>query len=205
MPKRFAAPGIHRPAAGANLPVPASVCAPFLAPVLACVLALLVAASPFFARQAHAARGLTCDFYDIVELPEEWKVSISPGFNNADRRSLGHYYNRDRNSSVLIQIDRADFDNDIDAVAKKLVEGLERNGATILSPPVADGPLMRLEATLTGTPALIWIGTKDELSSLAIITGDRDACRDFLSHMRNADPLLLPSADMVPAPTPVQP
>ncbi len=164
----------------------------------ALVFPLLLALGLFLAAPVHADKGLTCDFYDIIELPEGWKVSISPGLNNADNRTLGHYYNRAKDSSVLIQIDKANFHNDIEAVAKKLVEGFRQNGAKILAEPTPDGPLMRLEATLTGTPAVVWVGTKDELSSLTILTGDMDACRDFLSLVRNADPLLIPTADMVP-------
>lgn len=167
----------------------------------ALVFPLLLALGLFLAAPVHADKGLTCDFYDIIELPEGWKVSISPGLNNADSRTLGHYYNRAKDSSVLIQIDKADFHNDIEAVARKLVEGFRQNGAKILAEPTPDGPLMRLEATLTGTPAVVWVGTKDELSSLTILTGDMDACRDFLSLVRNADPLLIPTADMVPAPS----
>ena len=143
------------------------------------------------------ARDITCDFYDIANVPDAWKASMAPGFNNAQKRSLAHYYNKEKNASVMIQIEEAGANTDLAATGRQLVASLQENGCTILSGPEQDAGLLRLEATMTGIPATIWVGTNGELTALTVISGNREECQNFLGLIRNADPLLLPQARQV--------
>lgn len=160
----------------------------------ACVVLVLVLVSQL---QTASARDITCDFYDIANVPDAWQVSMAPGFNNAQKRSLAHYYNKEKNASVMIQIEEAGVNTDLAATGEQLVASLQQSGCTILSGPEQDGALLRLEATMTGTPALVWVGTNGELTALTVISGNREECQNFLGLMRNADPLLLPQARQV--------
>lgn len=171
----------------------------------AAVLVLTLVCALLLPVRETLADSVTCDFYDVVDMPEEWKVSMPPGFNNTDRRSLGHYYNKAKNSSVMIQIGESEYGQDLPDLVAHIVASLKETGCTILSGPEPDGPLMRILATMTGTPAVMWVGSNADLMALTVVSGDTETCRDFLMRMRNADPLLLPTAEQaarleIPAP-----
>ncbi len=143
------------------------------------------------------AKGVTCDFYDIPELPYGWEVSMAPGFNNEEKRSLGHYFNKEHNCSVLIQIAETDAGLDLESLARQTVVNLQTTACIVLSGPEHVGPLMRVEATLTGIPALIYIGLHEDLMCMTVMTGSREECRYFLGTLRNADPTLIPEPELV--------
>ncbi len=161
----------------------------FLTHALVCLF-LLTAAAPMV-----QAKGLTCDFYDIRDVPEGWETVLAPGFNER-RSSLGHYVNKEKNCSIMIQVSETRKYSTLKEVTEKTVQTLLGNGCTILDGPIPQGSLTRLEVTLTGTPATMWIGTDGDVQAVTVISGNREECRSFLTQFR-ASPQLLPSADQV--------
>ncbi len=163
--------------------------AAFLTRALLCLL-LLFAAAPM-----AQARGVACDFYVISDVPEDWEVAMAPGFNER-KSSLGHYVNREKNCSIMVHVTETRKYSTLEEVTASTLQTLLGNGCTILKEPVGQGSLSRLELTLTGTPATMWIGTDGDVIAVTVISGDREECRRFLTFFR-ASPQLLPSADQV--------
>ena len=145
--------------------------------------ALLWFAAPVLSQAA----GVSCAYYEIPELPEGWTSSMPPELNNED-------YNNRLNASLMIQIAETRKKNaTLDEVTSDVLNSLKTNGCTILSAPVNDGTLRRLDVTLTGkTKGTIWIGTDSDLMALTVAAGNVGACREFLKNITNASPLLLP-------------
>ena len=152
--------------------------------------ALLWFAAPVLSQAAS----VSCAYYEIPELPEGWTSSMPPELNNEEHHSLGHYYNNRLNASLMIQIAETRKKNaTLDEVTSDVLNSLKTNGCTILSAPVNDGTLRRLDVTLTGkTKGTIWIGTDSDLMALTVAAGNVGACREFLKNITNASPLLLP-------------
>ncbi|MDO5536704.1 MAG: hypothetical protein Q4F72_04155 [Desulfovibrionaceae bacterium] len=160
-----------------------------------CVI-LLLALFLLLAPSHGQAKGLTCDFYDIPEIPEGWSVSIPPGFNER-KSSLGHFINKTKDCSVMIQVSETKTRATLAEATEQTLNSLRSNGCKILNGPSRQGELTRLEVTLTGTPAVMWVGTDSDVLAVTVISGDREECRLFLAAFRNASPRLFPSAEQV--------
>ncbi len=143
--------------------------------------------------EGRAQSSFTCDYYDIIDMPDQWDVSMAPGLN-AQKHSLGYYVNKDKNVSVLVQIGETEKYTTLEEETDSLVKRLEKKGVTILSTPVREGELMRIEATATGSPTTIWVGTNGDLIGLTFASGKKEDAFAFFNYMHNQDPLLLPQA-----------
>ena len=66
--------------------------------ILLLLLGFLILPASSWARTSF-----TCDYYDIIDMPDQWDVSMAPGLN-AKKHSLGYYVNKDKNVSVLVQV-----------------------------------------------------------------------------------------------------
>ena len=143
--------------------------------------------------EGKAQTTFTCDYYDIVDMPDQWDVSMAPGLNTM-KNSLGYYVNKDKNVSVLVQVGETEEYTTLEEETEGLLKRLERQGVTILSAPVLEGNLMRIEATATGAPTTIWVGTNGDIIALTFAAGNKEDAFSFFDYMRNQDPMLLPSA-----------
>ncbi len=161
--------------------------------LLAVFLAVILLPCP-----ASLAKGLTCDFYDISDIPEGWTVTVPPGFNER-KSSLGHYVNEEKNTSLMIQIAENKDGSDLEEVTRQTLNSLRSNGCTLLKDPVRQGDLMRLEVTSTGIPAVMWLGTDGDVTSVTVLCGDREEGQRFLSFF-HASSKLIPSANLVSQP-----
>lgn len=143
------------------------------------------------------AGGVSCDYYEIPELPEGWQSSMPPELNNDKHHSLGQYYNNRLNASLMIQVaETRKKDASIDEMTSEVLNNLKASGCTILSAPVNDGALRRFDVTFSGkTNGTIWVGTDGDLMALTVAAGNIDACREFLKSVTKASPLLLPAAN----------
>ena len=138
------------------------------------------------------AEEVGCTFYDIPAMPTGWRVSMPPGINNEESRSLANYYNNDENASVTINIAPTEGKT-LAELAASVYENLKSLGSQDISEPVPDGPLMRFEGSFTGQErSVLWIGTNDDVMALTSATGNMDACDRLLGAIVNADPVLLP-------------
>ena len=146
-------------------------------------------------NDACFAKGLTCDFYDISDIPDGWTVTVPPGFNER-KSSLGHYVNEEKNTSLMIQIAENKDGSDLEEVTRQTLESLRSNGCTLLKEPVRQGDLMRLEVTSTGLPAIMWLGTDGDVMSVTVLCGDMEEGRHFLTFF-HAGSKLIPSANLV--------
>lgn len=143
------------------------------------------------------ARSFTCDYYDVVDMPDAWEVSIAPGLNQK-KASMGYYVNKETSSSVFVQIGETTAPTTLEELTESLITRLGSQGITILSTPVHEGALMRIEATATGTPATIWVGTNGDVMALTIASGkNREDAFSFFDYMHNQDPVLLPDAGTI--------
>ncbi len=140
------------------------------------------------------AQSFTCDYYDIVDMPDQWQVNIAPGLNSK-QSSVGYYVNKETSSSVFIQVGETTAPTTLEELTEGLITRLGNQGITILSDPVQEGAVMRIEATATGTPATVWVGTNGDVMALTIASGkDREAVLSFFDYMHHQDPVLLPQA-----------
>ena len=138
------------------------------------------------------AEGTTCDYYHIPQLPVGWAISMPPGINNEQHRSLGHFYNEKKNCAVMIQIAETRYSMSLDDVVTETLNSLKTSVCKILSTPQHDGKLMSMQVTRTGIPGTLWIGTNAGMMALTVATGDLTECRIFLDSLRDANPALLP-------------
>ena len=74
--------------------------------------------------------------------------------------------NKDKNVSVLVQVGETEEYTTLEEETESLLKRLEKQGVTILSAPVREGYLMRIEATATGAPTTIWVGTNGDIIAL---------------------------------------
>ena len=156
--------------------------------ILLLLLGFLILPASSWARTSF-----TCDYYDIVDMPDQWDVSMAPGLNTI-KNSLGYYVNKDKNVSVLVQVGETEEYTTLEEETESLLKRLEKQGVTILSAPVREGYLMRIEATATGAPTTIWVGTNGDIIALTFAAGNKEDAFSFFDYMRNQDPMLLPSA-----------
>lgn len=159
--------------------------------ILLLLLGFLILPTSSWARTSF-----TCDYYDIVDMPDQWDVSMAPGLNTI-KNSLGYYVNKDKNVSVLVQVGETEEYTTLEEETESLLKRLEKQGVTILSAPVREGYLMRIEATATGAPTTIWVGTNGDIIALTFAAGNKEDAFSFFDYMRNQDPMLLPSASTI--------
>ena len=159
--------------------------------ILLLLLGFLILPASSWARTSF-----TCDYYDIVDMPDQWDVSMAPGLNTI-KNSLGYYVNKDKNVSVLVQVGETEEYTTLEEETESLLKRLEKQGVTILSAPVREGYLMRIEATATGAPTTIWVGTNGDIIALTFASGKKEDAFAFFDYMRNQDPMLLPSASTI--------
>ena len=152
----------------------------------------------FFWPTLSHAKGLTCDFYDISDLPAGWKVIVPPGFNER-KSSLGQYVNEEKNTYLMIQVSENTTAATLEEVTAQTLISLRSNGCRLLKEPLSQGELTRLEVTRTGTPSVMWIGTDGDVTALTVLCGDLEEGKRFLSFI-HASNKLIPSADLVVLP-----
>ena len=157
--------------------------------ILLLLLGFLILPASSWARTSF-----TCDYYDIM--PDQWDVSMAPGLNTI-KNSLGYYVNKEKNVSVLVQVGETEEYTTLEEETESLLKRLEKQGVTILSAPVREGYLMRIEATATGAPTTIWVGTNGDIIALTFAAGNKEDAFSFFDYMRNQDPMLLPSASTI--------
>lgn len=160
-----------------------------------CFTLLLLICVSLMPEPCHS-KGLTCDFYDIPEIPEGWSVSIPPGFNER-KSSLGHFVNKEKDCSVMIQVSETTEHLTLKTATEQTLASLRNNGCKIFEGPVSDEQLSRFKVTLTGTPTDLWVGTDGDVLAVTVVAGDREECRRFLAAIQNASPQLFPSAEQV--------
>ena len=159
--------------------------------ILLLLLGFLILPTSSWARTSF-----TCDYYDIVDMPDQWDVSMAPGLKTM-KNSLGYYVNKDKTVSVLVQVGETEEYTTLEEETESLLKRLEKQGVTILSAPVREGYLMRIEATATGAPTTIWVGTNGDIIALTFAAGNKEDAFSFFDYMRNQDPMLLPSASTI--------
>ncbi len=169
---------------------------PYMQVIRSLFILLLLLGFLILPASSWARTSFTCDYYDIIDMPDQWDVSMAPGLNTI-KNSLGYYVNKEKNVSVLVQVGETEEYTTLEEETESLLKRLEKQGVTILSAPVREGYLMRIEATATGAPTTIWVGTNGDIIALTFAAGNKEDAFSFFDYMRNQDPMLLPSASTI--------